>query len=156
MICDAFVKFSRRSGKAYVKRLATPALTNSLTFFIFQSSFHWALGLGVWCEFSPTWPTACSMLICLSFASHQLIVWLWKVVGSIPTVSMSFAPLRPWRHCFCFICCLGVLLQVDCEASFAKPLHLVRNMMTVGNFCWEADTASKLLEEANSGTFEFF
>lgn len=30
-----------------MKRLATPALTNSLTFFIFQSSFHWALGLGV-------------------------------------------------------------------------------------------------------------
>lgn len=30
-----------------MKRLATPALTNSLIFLIFGSGFHWALGLGV-------------------------------------------------------------------------------------------------------------
>lgn len=42
-------------------------------------------------------------------------------------------------------------MQVDCEASFAKPSHLVRNDDRRGILLRVADTASKSLEEANSG-----
>lgn len=47
MMYDALVKFSRRSDKADMKRLATLALLNSLIFFIFLPGSYWALGLGV-------------------------------------------------------------------------------------------------------------
>jgi len=79
-------------------------------------------------------------------------------------VSICFAPLRPWRHCFCFICCLGVLSGGGFQFFAGRLRSELRQAIisyaehddSSGILLRVADTASKSLDEANSRTPGFF